>query len=118
MKAVIAALVAVLPSIAAAEGFTTLDLESIPTDKACLARAEATFERFGYEVNMGNVIGATWNISAFDLGTDDYDAHLICAYGPDDQTRVSLVVYYNDNGTEDISMDYGGRLKAIWKSQN
>ncbi|MCH8037709.1 MAG: hypothetical protein IIC53_11380 [Proteobacteria bacterium] len=118
MKTVIAALVAVLPSIAAAEGFTTLDLGSIPTDEACLARAEATFEKFGRKIDVGEIVGATWSISAFDIGSDDYDAHIVCAYGPDDQTQVTLIVYYSDNGDEDIAGDYGARLKLVWKSLN
>ncbi len=119
MKAAITGLAAaVLPAIAAAEGFTTLDLGRISTDPACIARAQTTFDEFGRQVNMGEVVQGTWSISGFDLGTANYDAHFICAYGPDNQTQVTLVVYYSDNSNEDTSSDYGERLKRIWKSQN
>ena len=118
MKAVIADLAALLPAIAAAEGFSTLDLGPISTEDACLARAEATFEKFSRKVDMGEIVGASWNMSAFDVGTDNYDAHIICAFGPDNQTQVTLVVYYNDNGDDDIARDHGERLKLVWKSLN
>ena len=116
MKAAFAVLAAALPAIAAAEGFTTLDLGPVATDDACLTRAEATFRKLGQTIDVGEIVGASWNMSAFDVGTSDYDAHILCAYGPDNQTQVSLVLYYNDNGDEDIALDYGERMKLVWKS--
>jgi hypothetical protein len=109
---------AVNPAVSTAEGFTTLDLGSIPTDAECLERAKAVFDEFDWHVQIGEVVATSWNISAFDVGGDSYDAHMVCAYGPNDQTRVTLVVYFNDTGNEETANDYGERMKLLWSARD
>ena len=61
-------------------------------------------------------MSGNWTISAFDLGSDSYDAHIACAFGPKEKTRATLIVYHDDDGDEDTGRDIAARLKKIWKS--
>ena len=117
MRRMIAALaIACLPNLAMAEGFTTEDLGSIADDPACLERARLVFDEFGKSSRAGEVVSGAWTISAFDLGTDDYDALLACAFGPKEMTRATLIVYHSDKGDEETGRDIAARLKKMWEA--
>ncbi|MEM9735114.1 MAG: hypothetical protein AAF908_00715 [Pseudomonadota bacterium] len=116
MKVLVPLLVALLPGLALAEGFTTEDLGSTDTEEECVDRAKLVFEEFDRASGVGEIVPGNWTVSAFDVTTDDYDAHIACAYGPNDSTRGTLVVYSNDNAAHDRRQAIARRMKSMWEA--
>lgn len=105
-----------LPAVASAEGFSTADLGSTATEQQCMERARWVFEDYRREVNAGSIDSGNWTAALYDITTDDYDAIITCAYGPNDTTRGTLVVYADD-GTDDARRrGMAERMKQIWET--
>lgn len=117
MKVAIAAAIAVtVPFAASAEGFTTEDLGSTQTEAECVDRARLVFREFDRASSIGEIVAGNWTVSAFDVISNDYDAHIACAYGPNDTTRGTLVVYSGDNSDDGIRQDIAARMKTMWEA--
>ncbi|MEM6622225.1 MAG: hypothetical protein AAF674_08365 [Pseudomonadota bacterium] len=104
------------PTMALAEGFSTEDLGSTNTEDQCMERARLVYEEFDRASGVGQIVAGNWTISAFDVIRDDYDAHITCAFGPNDTTRATLVVYGNDSGTPEERSGIARRMKAMWEA--
>lgn len=108
------------PTLASAEGFSTADLGSTNTEAQCMDRAFRVFQDYQGEVGAGSIDRGNWTSALYDITTDDYDAIITCAYGPDingvETTRGTLVVYSND-GTDDAKRRrMAERMKQIWEN--
>ncbi len=105
-----------LPTLAAAEGFSTADLGSTNTEEKCMERARWVFRDYKAEVGAGSIDTGNWTSALYDITSDDYDAIITCAYGPNDTTRGTLIVYAND-GTDDTKRrGMAERMKQIWEA--
>ena len=106
--------IAAAPLAASAEGWTTEDLGSIATEAECVAAAGDMFETFGDREGYHSTATGGWTVAGYDLTEDDYDGLVTCAYGPDGQTRATLVVYSVGNADQDERRRIAATLKEIW----
>lgn len=104
-----------LPQTANAEGFSVEDLGNVVNDQACISRARRSFEYYKGEVRAGNIGTGTWTAALYNIYTNDYDALVVCNYGPNGQTRATLIVYADDHTDSELRRSIASRLKQIWK---
>lgn len=105
-----------LPFMAVAEGFTTEDLGSIATEEACMERATYVFWEAATLVDINRIVPTDWTVSAFDISSEEYDAQITCAFGPNDETRATLVVYSAAGSDDELRQEIAAQLKSIWQS--
>lgn len=116
MRMIATLLVAAVPIGAAAEGFSTEDLGSTDTEAQCMERARLVYEEFKRASGVNEIVAGNWTISAFDVLKPAYDAHITCAYGPEDTTRATLVVYGSNDGDTEERTTIAQRMKAMWEA--
>ena len=104
-----------MPLAAAAEGWTTEDLGNATTEAACVAQAADMFDTFGDRYSYHSTATGGWTVAGYDLTEDDYDGLVTCAYGPDGQTRATLVVYSVGDADQERRREIAALLKEIWK---
>ena len=102
------------PLAASAEGWTTEDLGNIATEAGCVAAAGDMFETFGDRHGYHSTATGGWTVAGYDLTEDDYDGLVTCSYGPDGETRATLVVYSVGNADQDRRREIATMLKDIW----
>lgn len=107
-----------IASSVAAEGFTTEDLGSVESEGVCLERSQLVFFSASVEMNVDRVVPSDWTVSAFDISGDGIDAQITCAYGPNNTTRATLVVYSSDASSDQEREFVASRLREIWEDQN
>ena len=97
-----------------ARGFTISDFGPVASDRICVTKARLMFQRFG----AGEVKSTEWTVNAYRIGGEDtLDAAVICAYGPNGQTQVSLVLHGSGDSAQDARRTaLPDRLLAIWNS--
>ena len=108
-------LAATLPLSAQARGFSTEDLGSVPDDPSCIRQAEATFAAFKREVEAGDYQSGSWTAALYRIYGDDFDAIITCNYGPDGNSRATLVVHSGYDTDRVLRKRAAERLKELWK---
>lgn len=111
------ALAAGMPAAALADGWTTIDLGNVPTEAGCVDRAQRMFNTFGEYYSVIVDDPGSWSVAAYDLTHEDFDALVSCAYGPNDNTRGTLVVHSTGAAPDAKRREIARSLDEIWKAQ-
>ena len=114
LRHIAAAVFAIAPLAAMAEGWTTEDLGDVSAEAKCITRAADMFEIFGDRHGFHSVATGGWTVAGYDLIADDYDGLVTCAYGPQDGYRATLVVYSVGDADDDQRREIATLLKGIW----
>ncbi len=92
-------------------------LGSIADDPACLSQGRETLQYYKGEVGAGTIEAGIWAVVMFDIINPDFDAIITCAYGPNGETRATLVVYGADGTDDDMRTRISERIKEVWKTR-
>lgn len=100
---------------ALARGFTVMDFGAVPDDATCMARGAEMFRR----MNSGDVQSSSWTVHAYGIDGELIDGAVVCAYGPNSQTQVSLVLHsWGDvDDEENRRLAIAERCRTIWEEQ-
>lgn len=107
----VAVFAALLPSAAAASGFSVSDLNKAGTLDQCLDRAERMYEAFG--VSPENIKRTPWQVAAFYLSGVNYQSILVCSQDSGIR-RATLIVTSEQDGNFERRQEIRARLKTLW----
>ena len=95
-----------------ARGFTISDFGAISSDPVCVAKGRRLFEGYGAD----EIKTTDWTVNAYGVGGENIDAALVCTFGPDGKTQVSIVLHSWGGAAEDERRRaLPDKLRAIWE---
>jgi hypothetical protein len=100
---------------APAAGWTINDLGSIDTEAGCVDLAWEVFARFRGSRSVGEIKRDQWVVYGYELSSNDFDGVITCAYGPNEKTRATLVVYSVDDADSERRGEIANRLARYWE---
>lgn len=101
-----------LPGVPLALGHTVVDFGSVSSEPVCIAKGRRLFEAYGAD----DIQSTSWTVTAYGLGGEKIDAALVCSYGPEGSTRVSIVIHNRgEDGDEERRRAIPDKLRPIWK---
>lgn len=97
---------------AKARGFTVSDFGAVASDPVCVQKGRLMFQRFGAQ----EIKATSWTVNAYGMARlDSLDAALVCAYGPNNRTQVSVVLHSSSTLTPAAHRrEMLKRLREIW----
>jgi hypothetical protein len=110
-----AAVAAILPAIAAAEGMTNMDLGQFSNRESCMAKAEQVMERYirthgGFEFQS-----TEWVVYGWDFTPGDQDVSIMCPWVSDTVVNAFLVVHGETTDEERIFT--AETLERFWQGR-
>lgn len=98
-------------SDADARGFTISDFGAVSSDPVCVAKGRRLFEAYGAD----EILTTDWTVNAYGVGGEAIDAAVVCAYGPDGKTQVTIVLHSWGDADEDARRRaIPDKLRPIW----
>lgn len=101
-----------MASSADARGFTVSDFGAVSSDPVCVAKGRRLFEAYG----SAEVLTTDWTVNAYGVGEETIDAAVVCSYGPNGKTQVSIVLHsWGDSAQDQRRRAMPDKLRAIWE---
>ena len=116
--AFIAAVVALVPGLALADGFHTRDLGSGGSPDQCMARARAAVEGYARQAGTPNatINEGSWSVQGFDLAPGNVDVQVACPYRDNISSIVLLIAHSRGDNADRVAVVDG--ISAFWDGTN
>ncbi len=113
-KLIGAMVLALLPGMAAAEGFYSRDVGEGGSPEACLSRARQAVETYARRNGTPNaiVVQGAWSLSGYDLYPGQVDVQVACPYRDNIASIVVVTGHSDGNEADRITVIEG--IGAIW----
>ena len=109
-----AALAAILPLGALAEGFTVIDLGVTRDRETCLYRAEQALSRYEREYGLSEFEVTTWIVFAYDLRPGDQDLTISCPILGEGEGFVNAFLHVHGEASPQEREDTATAIENFW----